>query len=258
MRVLVAIPVYNEQAHVRTVLDRVLAHVPNVLVVDDGSTDDTARILAEYRIDSVRHARNRGYGRSLRDAFRWAMVERYDWIITMDCDDQHEPERIPDFLGAAARDDLDLISGSRYLRRSSRSERAPADRRAINREMTCEINRRFGLELTDSFCGFKAHRVAALRDLRLTVNGYAFPMQLWTQSVAAGHRIGEIPVDLIYNDLSRSFGARLDDPKVRLRHYRTVLQREIRRCADRLPETAPTPGCAEYCGDCSSPRNSPR
>jgi dolichol-phosphate mannosyltransferase len=60
-------------------------------------------------------------------------------------------------------------------------------------------------------------------------------MQFWVQAVAAGLRIREIPVKLIYNDLSRSFGGPLDDPQVRLNHYRCVLHRELRRCADQLP-----------------------
>lgn len=78
----------------------------------------------------------------------------------------------------------------------------------------------------------------AIRDLRLDVDGYAFPLQFWVQAVAAGLRIREIPVKLIYNDLNRSFGGPLDNQQVRLAHYRTVLYRELQRCADRLPPSA--------------------
>jgi hypothetical protein len=76
--------------------------------------------------------------------------------------------------------------------------------------------------------------VSALEKLELDVHGYAFPMQFWVQAVAAGLRIKEIPVRLIYNDPNRTFGGPLNDDGVRLRHYRDVLQKEIRRCADRL------------------------
>lgn len=241
IRTLIAIPVYNEQKYVQTVLERVLEYAPeprSVLVIDDGSHDATPTLLAHFPVEVIRHSKNRGYGRSMQDAFRWAAVDGFDWVITMDCDEQHEPAAIPRFVEAALRDDADVISGSRYLDLAGEGDRPPPDRRAINGEMTSEINARLGLSLTDAFCGFKAYRVEALKRLRLDADGYAFPMQFWVQAVAAGLRIREIPVKLIYNDLKRSFGGPLDDPVVRLNHYRCVLHRELRRCADRLPRVA--------------------
>ncbi|MDX2016807.1 MAG: glycosyltransferase family 2 protein [Planctomycetota bacterium] len=253
MRVLVAIPVYNEAATVRSVLSRVLRHAGNVLVVDDGSTDDTTRLLVDFPVDSIRHAVNRGYGRSLIDAFRFAADDGYDWVITMDCDEQHEPESIPDFLDAAARADkalrhagdsfarehgADIISGTRYAGLEPLGQEAPADRRTINATITSELNHRLGLRLTDAFCGFKAYRVSALRKLALTENGYAFPMQFWVQAVARGLTIKEIPVRRIYMDLSRTFGDGLDNPAVRLAHYRDVMHREIVRSREHLPAQA--------------------
>jgi glycosyltransferase involved in cell wall biosynthesis len=238
MRTLVAIPVYNEQRHVLKVLDLVLQHAPPpraVLVIDDGSTDATPTLLAQHPVEVIRHSRNRGYGRSMQDAFRWAAVDGFDWVITMDCDEQHEPAAIPDFVEAAIAGDADVVSGSRYMQLEQDADNPPADRRAINAQITAELNGRLGLDLTDSFCGFKAYRVEAIKRLRLDVDGYAFPMQFWVHAVAAGLRIREIPVRLIYNDLSRSFGGPLDDPQVRLNHYRCVLHRELRRCADQLP-----------------------
>ena len=238
MRILVAIPVYNEQKYVHQVLERVLEHAQDVLVIDDGSTDATPLLLSQFPVEVIRHARNRGYGRSLMDAFRWAAVDGFDWVITMDCDEQHEPASIPDFVEAVKRDDADVISGSRYLAPSPEDDRPPPERRRINTEITGELNQRLGLRITDAFCGFKAYRVGAVRALALDVDGYAFPLQFWVQSVAAGLRIAEIPVKLIYKDLNRSFGGPLDNQQVRLAHYRTVLYKELERCADRLPSSA--------------------
>lgn len=253
MRLLIAIPVYNEEQYVEGVLDKVLARAPadsQILVIDDGSTDATPTLLARYPVEVIRHARNRGYGRSMQDAFRWACCEKAEWVITMDCDEQHEPAAIPDFIAAMDRGDVDIISGSRYLRPSNGQSTPPPDRRAINAEITAELNDRLGLALTDGFCGFKAYRVEPVRRLRLDVDGYAFPMQFWVQAAAAGLRVRELPVKLIYNDPKRSFGGPLDDPGVRLAHYRCVLHRELRRCADRLPlralvqvDTAPCAAC---------------
>jgi len=86
--------------------------------------------------------------------------------------------------------------------------------------------------LTDSFCGFKAHRISAMRRLRLDVAGYAFPLQLLPQVAAAGLRLSEIPVRLIYNDPTRHFGGSLDDAGNRLRHSLDVLSNEVKRLSD--------------------------
>ncbi|MGD1915801.1 MAG: glycosyltransferase family 2 protein [Phycisphaerales bacterium] len=233
-RTLLAIPVYNEAKYVERVLGRVLEYVPDVLVIDDGSSDATPSLLAQFPVEVIRHAHNRGYGRSLMDAFRWAAVDRFDWIITMDCDEQHEPASIPDFLKAIDSDELDVVSGSRYLNTHPENDAPPEERRQINGLITRELNSRLGLSLTDAFCGFKAYRVSALEKLTLDVDGYAFPMQFWVQAVAAGLRIGELPVRLIYNDATRSFGGPLDDHDHRLTHYRSVLARELENQATTL------------------------
>ncbi|MCK4872349.1 MAG: glycosyltransferase family 2 protein [Phycisphaerales bacterium] len=246
MRVLLAIPVYNEQEHVSDVLDRVRRHAPDdILVIDDGSTDRTPMLLARQPVEVIRHAQNRGYGRSMMDAFCWATVGRFDWIITMDCDEQHEPAAIPDFLAAIETDAHDVISGSRYVNHICGNDSPPPDRQAINRTITAELNRHLGLTLTDAFCGFKAYRVDALRRLDMDTDGYAFPMQFWVQAVAQGLRIREIPVKLIYNDLSRSFGGPLDDATHRLAYYRGVLCRELVRRSALLAEAGLTQ--MEYC-----------
>ena len=243
MRTLIAIPVYNEAKTVESVLRTVRGYADHVLAIDDGSTDDTAAILNRLRpelgLDLIRHEANAGYGRAMREAFARAHRDGYDWVITMDCDEQHEPASIPAFIDAARQDDLDIVSGSRYLDPRYAADRPPEDRRTINKTITAEINAKFGFDLTDAFCGFKAHRVSAMRQLRLDDDGYAFPMQLWAEAKSHGLRIGEIPVRLIYNDYSRTFGGGLDVPEERLRHYREVLDAAIKRSA-RLDAQAET------------------
>ncbi len=235
---LIAIPVYNEEKYVCRVLAHVLEYADDVLVIDDGSSDRTTTLLPKFPVDVIRHAVNRGYGRSMRDAFDWARLNKYDWVVTMDCDEQHEPAAIPEFVRAARENRWDIISGSRYMRRDDAIDSPPPDRRNINRLITDEVNQRLDLRLTDSFCGFKAYRVEALKRLRLSENGYAFPMQFWVQAAAAGLRITETPVKLIYNDPNRTFGGPLNDADTRLRLYRQVLHCELERCAARLPPTA--------------------
>ncbi|MEM9083604.1 MAG: glycosyltransferase family 2 protein [Planctomycetota bacterium] len=251
MRVLIAVPVYNESKYIERVLTKLTARAKDILIIDDGSTDDTPSLLPRFPVEVIRHAENRGYGRSMLDAFRWARVDHFDWVITMDCDEQHEPEAIPDFMAAIESDQHDVISGSRYLASDSAVTDPPENRRRINKMLTAELNERIGDTIggpiTDAFCGFKAYRVSAVSQLTLTENGYAFPMQFWIQAAANRLRVTEIPVKLIYNDPNRTFGGPLNDDEIRLNHYRQVLHCEINRCADQLPSPAlndvmPCPG----------------
>lgn len=265
MRTLIAIPVYNEEKYVPRVLRAVLDQVDNVLVIDDGSSDQTVAMLPKFPVDVIRHGVNRGYGRSMQDSFSWAQTQGFDWVITMDCDEQHEPAAIPMFIEAARANTADVVSGSRYLSISSAADSPPPDRRSINRRITQELNERLGMHLTDSFCGFKAYRIDALKRLNLSEDGYAFPMQFWVQAAAQGLRISEVPVKLIYNDPNRSFGGPLDDPEIRMRHYQRVLHCELERWADKLPPNALT-GVHAECGGRSNahapmppqPRTPPR
>ncbi len=258
MRLLIAIPVYNERKYVRTVLEKVKSFHDDILMIDDGSSDGTAELLAGLAADNqihlIRHPVNRGYGQSLIDAFRYADRHGYDWVITMDCDEQHEPEMIPQFVRRIAQDDADIVSGSRYLDQRLDGDLPPGDRRAINATITSLLNELFNWNLTDSFCGFKAHRVSAMRKLRLTETGYAFPLQLWPQVWEAGLRVVEIPVRLIYNDPTRHFGGLLDDAAVRLQHYQDVLYAELRRLREesgcQTASTSDQPAiCSCFCGE---------
>lgn len=238
MKFLVAVPVFNEARYVTRVLSAIRRHASDVLVIDDGSSDATPDLLAGIPdIAVIHHPENRGYGQSLIDACAYAARHRYEWIITMDCDEQHEPGQIPCFVNAAARGDADIISGSRYLEAHPGDDDAPPERRQINETINTLLRQILGLALTDSFCGFKAMRVAALERLCLDEPGYAFPLQFWVQCVRAGLRIRELPVRRIYRDTSRTFPGTLDDPSARLAHYLAVFLGELRR--EPLPTDAP-------------------
>ncbi len=223
---LTALPVYNEVTYVNDVLNEVLRYSNDVFVVDDGSTDGTREILqarSDLRFES--HAQNQGYGAALSTAFRYAVDQHYDFIVTIDCDGQHEPQRIPRFVRACH--DVDIVSGSRYLKKYPQDSQPPAQRRRINQLITNEINRRLCLSLTDVFCGFKAYRVAAIANMDLTEPGYAMPLELWVKAAVADLRIVEMSVPLIYLDEKRSFGGALDDGETRLKYYRDILMKSI-------------------------------
>jgi dolichol-phosphate mannosyltransferase len=244
MRWLTAVPVYNEAKHVRDVLAQIRRYSPDILVVNDGSTDGTAELLdAEPGLHRVDHPANRGYGAALVSAFRFALDRDFDVLVTMDCDGQHEPARIPVLLEAIH--DCDLVSGSRYFRDFRQDTPAPSDRRFINATVTREINARYGLNLTDAFCGFKAYRREALERLRITEEGWGMPLQLWVQAARQGLRVKEIGVPRLYLDPNRAFGGVMNDPDRRLAYYRGVLASAE---ADVLPGL-PVPTCLTNCSE---------
>ncbi len=242
MTFLTAIPIYNEERHLEEVLREVRKYSPHVLIVNDGSTDRTGELLAaQTGITVLTHPTNRGYGAALSTAFHYVKEHpEFEVLVTTDCDGQHEPSRIAVLLEAIH--DADIVSGSRYLRDFHQDSEAPHDRQQINFQITRELNARHGLHLTDSFCGFKAYRRAALAKLHITETGWGMPLQLWVQAARLGLRIKEVGVPRLYIDPNRTFGAGLDDAEQRLAYYhRVIAEAEAEVPAPEV--TPPTPCC---------------
>lgn len=235
MRLLTAIPVYNEDQYLESILQEVLRYAQNVLVVDDGSSDQTSLLLEGFpTVHVIRHPSNRGYGAGLRSAFEYCLEHDYEGLVTLDCDGQHEPSRIPQLAEKLA--EADIVSGSRYLKTFDPNQTPPEHRRKINVEVTGWLNACLHLNLTDAFCGFKAYRASALKVFDITDEGYAMPLQVWVQAVQHGLTIQEVAVPLIYLDETRAFGGALDNADYRLKHYRTVFREAMSRAGLPLAE----------------------
>ena len=226
---LVIIPVFNEAATIKEVLYELCQNYGgDILIIDDGSTDDSIErirsCIQKRPITSISHTSNLGYGQSLIDGFNYALERGYQYAVTMDCDWQHQPQHVPKFFIDVI--GVDILSGSRYLRDFPEDTVAPIERRHVNMSVTEKINSITQYNLTDSFCGFKAYRVASLEKLTLNERGYGFPIQFWLQAFAHGLTVKEIAVARIYTDATRSFGAQLDDSKYRLNYYNQIIERE--------------------------------
>lgn len=244
-RILTALPVFNEERHVLEVLPEVKRYGQDVLVVDDGSKDRTPELLAtQTDVRVITHEKNAGYGAALRTAFLYAQEEEYDVLVTIDCDGQHQPQLIPELAAALFPSDgrhVDMVSGSRYLKQFAGASIPPEERRKINVEITKLVNDRLGLNLTDAFCGFKSYRVEALKAFDVTELGYAMPLQVWVQAVAAKLNIVEFPVPLVYLEEARSFGGSLDKSEIRRRYYLDLFEREMAKSFG--PQREATVGC---------------
>lgn len=229
-RVLIVIPLYNEEATLARVLDQVRHAAPaaNVLVVDDGSTDRSSMILRQVAgLVVITHPQNEGYGQSLIDGFAYALAQGHDAVVTIDCDEQHEPRQIPQFLAALG--GADIVSGSRYLDPAAGGDPAPPDRRRLNDEVAARLRALTGYPITDAFCGFKTYRAEALRILQLDEPSYGMPLQVWIQAAHHRLRVVELATPRIYKNPDRQFWGGLDDAAVRRQYYERVIAREVQR-----------------------------
>lgn len=217
-------------------------HDGDILAVDDGSSDGSTAIIASLHwLKTIRHETNHGYGAAIIAGLSYAVSNAYDHVVTMDCDEQHEPRMIQKMFSESP--GVDVLSGSRYLSVTDSDDNPPADRMSINKTITKTINSITGYNLTDSFCGFKRYRVKALELLKLDEPGYGMPLQFWIQARHFGLSVAEIAIPRLYKNLNRTFGSGLDDPERRLAHYRSIIERELAKWPissswERIPTTS--------------------
>ncbi len=189
MSVTVVLAALNEAPNVGPVVRGCLAHADEVLVVDDGSSDDTADVAAAAGARVVQLSQNRGKGVAVR---RGAREARGEVLVFMDADGQDDPADIPAVL-AALHDDVDMVVGSRFLGRFERDAIAPLHALG-NRALTGLVNGLYGSALTDTQAGFRALRRDRFLGCALDARGYDVEVDLLLELLGTGGRIIEVPV----------------------------------------------------------------
>ena len=184
------IPAFNAESSVGDVVAGALRHVPNVLVVDDGSTDETSSRARAAGAEVSRHAVNRGKGAALKTGFARMRDIRASAVITMDADLQHDPDDIPIFLEAFAHSRADLIIGSRQHQFTAMRQ----GRRLGNRFSSRALRFFTGLELPDSQSGFRLYSADFLSRLTLRRHAYDAEMEVLLRAARQRRRIESIPV----------------------------------------------------------------
>jgi len=193
--IIAVIPAYNESAAVGGVVQGVRAHRLPVLVVDDGSTDDTAE-EAKTAGATVLHTRqNLGKGAALQAGFRWALEGGAEAILTLDADGQHDPAEIPHFLSAFRSGDDDLIIGARNF------DDMPWTRYTMNILGRWTFSRVMGQPMPDNQSGYRllSRRLAAAC-LQSGESGYEFEVDMIVRCIEHGYTLGWVPIRTIYND----------------------------------------------------------
>jgi glycosyltransferase involved in cell wall biosynthesis len=193
-RVLIAVPAFNEEQTLAGVIGRIRATLPehDLLVVNDGSRDATARILAEQRVTTASHLCNLGYGRAIQTALLYAWRHDYDVLVTLDADGQHQPEQVRDLLAALARNGWDVCLGSRY--RSAQGYRgAPLGRRAGMLTFSLFVGLVTGQRIWDTTSGLRALRRPVFEPLARW-HFIDFHAEAIVYLMRLGYRIGEHPI----------------------------------------------------------------
>lgn len=193
-KVAVVIPCYNESAHIGELVRKVRERIGDVLVVDDGSKDETSARARAAGAKVLREPVNRGKGAALRSGLGQVAATGCDYAIVMDGDGQHDPADLPKFLDAARSNDTDLVVGNRM----GDTAQMPWLRRAVNRWMSRRISHRLGCDLPDTQCGFRLIRLAALRTLSLRAERFEVESEMLVSFVKAGFRVRFVPVQTIY------------------------------------------------------------
>lgn len=211
MTVAILIPAYNEANTIHNIVIRALTYTDKVIVVDDGSTDETNAILLTLPVILVSHKTNQGKAVSLWTGMKKACELNVDAVITLDADGQHEPEDIPRFISARKVKPKHIIIGARLQDK----EKIPRSRYIANKIASFSVTWVIGYQVPDSQSGFRLYPTEMIRQLVITPSrkrGFVFETEILFKAKALGYRCSSIEIKAIYEDSARPshFNSRKD------------------------------------------------
>jgi glycosyltransferase involved in cell wall biosynthesis len=192
----VIIPCLNEGPTILPLVEAVRAQLPQVIVVDDGSTDETATLAKNAGAEVISHTQTRGKGAALNTGWKRALELGFAWALMLDGDAQHAPEDIPAFLAAAEQSAADLVVGNRMTDTGP----MPWLRLQVNRWMSRRLSKATGLSLPDSQCGFRLMRLDPWSRLPIETTHFEIESEVLLAFAAAGYSIQFVPVKVIYKN----------------------------------------------------------
>ncbi|MDD2580886.1 MAG: glycosyltransferase family 2 protein [Desulfuromonadaceae bacterium] len=190
MAACILIPAYNAEKTIPAVVRESLGQGLPVAVVDDGSNDGTAGLVAGLPVTLLRHRQNLGKGAALKTGFAWAVASGFDAVVTVDADGQHDVSAIPSLVESAQSGKWGILIASRH----SQFEQMAGLRNVWNRIGVWCIWKRTGFEITDSQSGFRYYSRAVLQDVPLESNGYALEMEVLLKAWKRDFTIGSLPI----------------------------------------------------------------
>ncbi len=197
--VIAALPAFNEEQTIAKLVVRALRHVDIVLVVDDGSRDDTAIIAEKLGATVVRHGRNLGKGAALRTCLEWAERTGASVVVTLDADGQHDPEEIPNLLAPILSGEADIVVGGR-----ANPGEMPYYRRFGGRVLDRLSGVKVGQVVVDTQSGFKAYSRRAIERVTPAEYGMGADTEMLLKAKLESLRIVQVPVTVRYKGLDTS------------------------------------------------------
>jgi polyprenyl-phospho-N-acetylgalactosaminyl synthase len=203
IKTFVVVPAYNEAPLLGAVIGGLAATFRNIVVVDDGSSDDTGAVLSGLPVTVVKHHINLGQGASLQTGITFALERGASYVVTFDADGQHRPEDALAALRVLDQGGCDIVCGSRFLGTASN---VPRLRRVILRAAVGLANLTSGSRMTDTHNGLRALSRAAASCLDISQSGMAHASEIISQLREHNMVIREVPVQILYTEYSLSKG----------------------------------------------------
>lgn len=194
-KIVAAVPCFNEERFIGSVVAKLNKFVDEVIVIDDGSIDGTVEVASEIGATVYSHSRNLGYGAAIRSALLKGAELRADVLVILDGDGQHDPRDIPNLVKPLLDGEADVVVGSRFL---GKGKKPPLYRRLGQRVLTATTNMGSGCKVSDSQSGFRAFSSRALKVLNLSESGMAASSEMLFAMGKSGLRTVEVSIDVSY------------------------------------------------------------
>jgi len=222
-RVIAVIPCLNEEKFIAAIVTGALPHVGRVLVVDDGSTDNTAAVARAAGAQVIQHGSRQGAGAATRTGLEEALRASAEVMVTLDGDGQHNPLEIPQLVQPITGRTADLVIGSRFLCAAA----VPRYRKLGIDLITWMYNAGHNEKITDAQSGFRAYSVKALKVISITDAGFGFSVQSLVQARKHKLKIVEVPISCIYHNAGSTEDPLKHGTAVVLSVLRTRLSEEV-------------------------------
>lgn len=196
MKIVIGLPAYNEEKNIATIISNLQKKSYEIIVCDDGSTDNTAYISEKMGAIVIKHERNKGYGSAIRSLFEKARDSGFDILVTFDADGQHQVEEIEKVIKPITNYESDIVIGSRFL--DGNSSQVPKYRKVGIKMITNLVNSETGKKISDSQSGFRAYSKKVFQKIQPSENGMGVSTEILIKSNKEKFRISEVPIKINY------------------------------------------------------------
>lgn len=209
MKAVIIVPAFNEESVILKVIDSIPKRIKGleriqILLVDDGSTDNTKILATHTNVMIASHILNRGLGAAIKTGLEWARINNFNLAITFDGDGQHDPSDISKIIKPILENKTDLVIGSRFKKK----QKVPTDRLIINWVANLATFFLFGAFSTDSQSGLRAFSKKAIREINFRADRMEFSSEILLEAKRHSLRVAEVPIRAIYTSYSRAKGQR--------------------------------------------------